>query len=97
MQAKNPKGLDARLNPPADNAAAIPPAGLDRAETPLPPANRLSAAFGAALGGKLPPSHIGPAGSNGQKAGRGRQDQINKAPKPAAGPKRTVNPGRGHR
>ena len=93
MQAKIPNGRDARLDNPADNsAAAIPPANGT-----VSPASKLSAAFGAALGGKAPLGHIHPAGAAGLKPGQSRQDQINKAPKPATGPRRSVSPGHGHR
>ena len=97
MQAKIPNGRTARLDKPADGSAAIPPATVPPAEGGLPPASKLSAAFGAALGGTVAPGHIHPAGDDGLKPGHSRPDQINKAPRPAAGPKRTVSPGHGHR
>jgi hypothetical protein len=98
MQAKHPNGRDARLDKPADSStAAIPPLAIPSAGETVLPASKLSAAFGAALGGKALLGHIHPASGDGLKPGHGRPDQINKAPKPATGPKKTVSPGHGHR
>ena len=97
MRAKNPERGNAPLNKPTDaGSAAVPPPAFPTAGA-IPPASKLSAAFGAVLGGKTPPGHIHRAGNDGPKPGHDRPDQINKAPKPAAGPRKTVSPGHGHR
>lgn len=97
MHAKNPKAREGH-NPsplkPLSADAAIP------AGPPKPtPEDKLSAAFAAALGkraaGADTPSAS--AGKETTRGGSGRPDQINKAPKPAAGMKNFSGHRNGHR
>jgi hypothetical protein len=56
------------------------------------PAKGLSAALGAALGGKA-----GKAQFPGKRGAPHHPDAINKAPKPVGGANRTLSPRKGHR
>lgn len=97
MHAKNPKSQKGQnpspLNPLSANAAL--PGG-----PALPaPDNKLSAAFAAALG-KPAGGADTPSASVGKekiKGGASRPDQINKAPKPAAGKRNFSGHRSGHR
>ncbi|MEX0956514.1 MAG: hypothetical protein WDZ83_15055 [Rhizobiaceae bacterium] len=97
MHAKNPnarKGTNATPLGPLSSDAA-PPAAL----VPAAPDNKLSGAFAAALGksggrADTPPASVG---KDNPRGGSGRPDQINKAPKPAAGMKNFSGHRSGHR
>jgi hypothetical protein len=97
MHAKNPnarKGSNATPLKPLSASAALPEAPASAA-----PDNKLSGAFAAALGksggrADTPPAF---AGKEMTKGGTGRPDQINKAPKPAAGRKNFPGHRSGHR
>lgn len=97
MHARNPKARKGQnLSPllPLSADAAIP----TKPAQPVPD-NRLSAAFAAALGkpggrADTPPAT---AGKEMMRGGSGRPDQINKAPRPAAGVKNFPGPRSGHR
>lgn len=97
MHAKNPnarKGNNAKPLVSLSAGAALPPASAS-----APPANKLSGAFAAALGksggrADTPPAT---AGKEMTRSGSGRSDQINKAPKPAAGVKNFAGHRSGHR
>lgn len=85
MHAKNPKARKGE-NPPLLNPLSAG-AALPLTPASLVPDTKLSGAFAAALGKSAGAADTPPAsvGKDKTKGGPGRPDQINKAPKPAAG------------
>ena len=97
MHAKNPnarKGSNATPLKPLSAGAALPVTPTSAA-----PDSKLSGAFAAALGKSAGRADTPPAtaGKDKSRDGSGRPDQINKAPKPAAGMKNFPGRRSGHR
>jgi hypothetical protein len=99
MHAKNPKAPRGHKSESAPFHPLSANAALATGPASPAPDNKLSAAFTAALGKSGTGAETLPAsvGKEKTRGGPGRPDQINKAPKPAAGRKNFAGHRSGHR